>query len=119
MPRIEPQNIDAEINALGCTFLSKSALDKVCEELTSEMFYEKKHAIIFETIKSLRNKDIAVDITTVANEVSKSPNGLSSIGGYEYLTEIIWTDIYLTRNLIQGNIFAEIFLNTDSCLFDS
>lgn len=89
MPRIEPQNIDAEINALGCTFLSKSALDKVCEELTSEMFYEKKHAIIFETIKSLRNKDIAVDITTVANEVSKSPNGLSNIGGYEYLTEII------------------------------
>ena len=89
MPRIEPQSIDAEINALGCAFLSKEALDKVCEELTSEMFYEKKHAIIFETLKALRNKDIAVDITTVSNEVSKTPNGLSSIGGYEYLTEII------------------------------
>ena len=69
--------------------MSKEALDKVCEELTSEMFYEKKHAIIFETLKALRNKDIAVDITTVSNEVSKTPNGLSSIGGYEYLTEII------------------------------
>lgn len=89
MPRIEPQSIDAEINALGCAFLNKEALDKVCEELTSEMFYEKKHAIIFETLKALRNKDIAVDITTVSNEVSKTPNGLSSIGGYEYLTEII------------------------------
>ena len=43
MPRKEPQNIEAEINALGCAFLSKDALDKVCEELTSEMFYEKKN----------------------------------------------------------------------------
>ena len=84
LKKIEPQSIDAEINALGCAFLSKEALDKVCEELNSEMFYEKKHAIIFETLKALRNKDIAVDITTVSNEVSKTPNGLSSIGGKNY-----------------------------------
>ena len=31
MPRVEPQNIDAENNALGCAFLSKSAVDKLCE----------------------------------------------------------------------------------------
>lgn len=89
MARKEPQNIEAEINALGCAFLSKEALDKVCEELTSEMFYEKKHAIIFEVLRNLRTKDIAVDITTVSNELEKEKGGLSSIGGYEYLTEII------------------------------
>lgn len=89
MVRKEPQNLDAEINALGCAFLNKEALDKVCEELTSSMFYDEKNAKIFEVLSSLRNKEIAVDITTVTNELEKSGNGLSTVGGYSYLTEVI------------------------------
>lgn len=89
MARKEPQNLDAEINALGCAFLNKEALDKVCEELTSSMFYDEKNAKIFEVLSSLRNKEIAVDITTVTNELEKSGNGLSTVGGYTYLTEVI------------------------------
>lgn len=89
MARKEPQNLDAEINALGCAFLNKEALDKVCEELTSLMFYDEKNAKIFEVLSSLRNKEIAVDITTVTNELEKSGNGLSTVGGYSYLTEVI------------------------------
>lgn len=89
MARKEPQNLDAEINALGCAFLNKEALDKVCEELTSSMFYDEKNAKIFEVLSSLRNKEIAVDITTVTNELEKNGNGLSTVGGYSYLTEVI------------------------------
>ena len=89
MARKEPQNLDAEINALGCAFLNKEALDKVCEELTSSMFYDEKNAKIFEVLSSLRNKEIAVDITTVTNELEKSGNGLSTVGGYSYWTEVI------------------------------
>ena len=89
MARKEPQNLDAEINALGCAFLNKEALDRVCEELTSSMFYDEKNAKIFEVLSSLRNKEIAVDITTVTNELEKSGNGLSTVGGYSYLTEVI------------------------------
>lgn len=89
MARKEPQNLDAEINALGCAFLNKEALDKVCEELTSSMFYDEKNAKIFEVLSLLRNKEIAVDITTVTNELEKSGNGLSTVGGYSYLTEVI------------------------------
>lgn len=89
MARKEPQNLDAEINALGCAFINKEALDKVCEELTSSMFYDEKNAKIFEVLSSLRNKEIAVDITTVTNELEKNGNGLSTVGGYSYLTEVI------------------------------
>lgn len=89
MARKEPQNLDAEINALGCAFLNKEALDKVCEELTSSMFYDEKNAKIFEVLSSLRNKEIAIDITTVTNELEKNENGLSTVGGYSYLTEVI------------------------------
>ena len=39
MARTEPNNVEAEINTLGCAFLSKSSLDKVVEELNSDMFY--------------------------------------------------------------------------------
>ena len=34
-----PQNLEAEMSILGSCFLSVYALDKVCEEVTSEMFY--------------------------------------------------------------------------------
>ena len=88
MPRKEPQNIDAEINALGCAFLSKEALDKVCEELTSDMFYEKKHKAIYDALFILRNKDVPVDLTTISNELENEGN-LSTAGGIDYLTEIL------------------------------
>ena len=29
MARVEPNNIEAEINTLGCAFLSKTSLDKL------------------------------------------------------------------------------------------
>jgi replicative DNA helicase len=86
--RKEPQNLEAEMNVLGCTFLSKSALDKVCEELNSSMFYNKSNQIIFDTIKTLNTKNIPVDSTTVSNELEKSKQ-LSNIGGIEYLMDVI------------------------------
>ena len=89
MARKEPQNIEAEINALGCAFLSKEALDKVCEELNSDMFFDNKHKLIHETLCKLRSKDIAVDVTTVSNELMKEKGDLSNVGGIEYLTEVI------------------------------
>ncbi len=88
MPRKEPQNIEAEINALGCAFLSKEALEKVCEELTSDMFYSDAHKKIFEALEKLRLKDTGIDITTVSNELEKNKS-LGLVGGIEYLTEIV------------------------------
>ena len=43
-----PQNLEAEMSILGACFLSTYALDKVCEELTSEMFYSEANKRIFE-----------------------------------------------------------------------
>ncbi len=113
--RTEPQQIEAEINILGCAFLSKSALDKICEELTSEMFFSKPNQIIFDTIKKLNTKNIPIDSTTVTNELEKEKQ-LSAIGGIEYLMMIINSvatianleyyikiifDKYVLRNLIE------------------
>lgn len=88
MPRVEPQNIDAENNALGCAFLSKSAVDKLCDELKSDMFYSDANKKIFDAICNLHSKDIPIDTTTVCDELMKEKN-LGSVGGLEYITELV------------------------------
>lgn len=84
----DPQNLEAEINALGCAFVNDQSLEKVCEELISEMFYNKANAKIFSVVKELHTKNTPVDSTTVINELDKRKE-LNEIGGIEYITEII------------------------------
>ena len=64
-----PHNIDAEMSVLGAMFLSKYAIQRACEELTSDSFYLEPHARIFEVLKSMTDKNIPIDITTVTNEL--------------------------------------------------
>lgn len=86
--RKEPQNIEAEMAVLSCAFLSSSASDKVIEDLTSEMFFDSKHRYLYDAIKSLKDKNTPIDITTMSNELDNAHH-LSEIGGIEYLTEIV------------------------------
>lgn len=82
-----PQNIEAEMEVLGATFLTGYALDKVCEELSSDMFFLPENQKIFEAIKNLYDKGISVDVTTISNELERL-NYLNSVG-LEYLAEVI------------------------------
>lgn len=83
-----PQNLEAEMCVLGCAFLTNYALDKVCEELRSEMFISDANKKVFEAISNLHNAKIPLDSATVKNELEKK-TPISSIGGIEYLSEII------------------------------
>lgn len=88
MARKEPQNLDAEISILGCGFLEKSALDKIMDEVTDEMFYSDANRLIYKAMKELHINNIPVDAGTVCNELDKSKN-LAKVGGVEYITNII------------------------------
>ena len=83
-----PHNIDAEKSVLGSMFLSKYAVQKALESLSKDLFYLDSHSKIFEAIKTLREKDISIDMTTVTEELENKKQ-LKQIGGIEYLTEII------------------------------
>ena len=61
MARKEPQNIDAEISVLGCGFLEKSALDKIMDEVSDDMFYSEANKIIYKAMKTLHINNIAID----------------------------------------------------------
>ena len=88
MARKEPQNIDAEISVLGCGFLEKTALDKIIDEVTEEMFYSDKNRIIYKAMKNLHLNNIPVDAATICNELDKNKD-LAKVGGVEYITDII------------------------------
>ena len=83
-----PQNVEAEMSVLGVCFLNKYALEKVCEEVNATMFYNDANKKIFEALENLYKTNVPVDITTVKNELDKQKN-LNSIGGIEYLAEVI------------------------------
>lgn len=83
-----PNSIEAEKAVLGSAFLSKVALQKICDELTPDSFYSDANAKIFETISELNGKSIPLDITILANKLSEKKI-LTQVGNIEYLSEII------------------------------
>ncbi len=85
-----PQNNEAEMSILSACFLSKKALEKVCEEVDSSMFYNEANKKLFLAIKNLYDNSTPVDVTTINNELDKQKN-LNAIGGLEYLSEVIDT----------------------------
>lgn len=86
--RVMPHNLDAEQSTLGAMFLSKYALQKGVEALSSDLFYLDAHSKIFMILNDLLEKGIPVDLTTVTEELSNR-GWLKQIGDVEYLTEII------------------------------
>jgi replicative DNA helicase len=86
--KIEPKNLEAEMQVLGCAYLSKSALDKMCDELNEDMFYDKKNAAIFTAMKEIKKRNENIDPTVLKNEIEKV-QPINSIGGVEYLSEVI------------------------------
>ncbi len=88
MAKTLPNNIEAEESVLGACFLSKYALQKACENLTPDSFYDEKNGKIFAAMNKLVDEKTPIDITTVTGYLKKN-NQLSEIGGVEYLTEVL------------------------------
>lgn len=86
--RKTPNSIEAEKAVLGSAFLSKTALQKICDELSSDSFYSEANAKIFETLQELNDSSTPVDITILTNKLSDK-KVLSQVGNVEYLSELI------------------------------
>lgn len=86
--KIEPNNLEAEMCVLGCAYMSSSSLEKMCDELTSDMFYDKRNATIYTALSELKRRNEPVDSTILKNEIEKIAP-INSIGGVEYLTDVI------------------------------
>ena len=105
----QPHNIEAEQSVIGAAFISKSALQKVCEELDNTSFFNEAHGKIFDVLKELYQSGIAVDIMTVTDRL-KSKKLLKEIGDVNYV-QTIEGDCG-TNKLIRGCVYSrEIMKN--------
>ena len=83
-----PEALDAEKAVLGSAFLSKTALQKICAELSSESFYSEANRLIFETLQELNDSSSAIDITILTSKLNDKKI-LSRVGNAEYLSELL------------------------------
>ncbi len=83
-----PEALDAEKAVLGSAFLSKTALQKICDELSSESFYSEANRLIFETLQELNDSSSAIDITILTSKLNDKKI-LSRVGNAEYLSELL------------------------------
>jgi len=83
-----PQNLEAEMSVLGVAFINQYSIEKLSEELTSDMFFDEKNRYIFEAIMELHKNNIPVDVTTIKDELDKRKK-LNAAGGIEYIGDVI------------------------------
>lgn len=86
--RTMPNDVEAEKSVLGACFLSKYALEKACETLTEDSFYDNKNIAIFKGLEALNEKKIPLDIVTLTTYL-KDNNMLNDAGGVEYITSVV------------------------------
>lgn len=86
--RQEPQSLEAEISVLGAMILDRDAIPKVLEILDESSFYLDSHRRIYKAIVSLYDKNVAVDLVTLAEKLQKSKE-LNKVGGREYLASLL------------------------------
>jgi replicative DNA helicase len=85
--KVPPQNLDAEMSLLGAILIDEETLADITEHVKPKDFYDKRHAIIFDAIMRLYEKNKPVDLLTLTDEL-KRKNEIDEIGGSAYLTEL-------------------------------
>ncbi|MBW7675576.1 replicative DNA helicase [Chryseobacterium chendengshani] len=85
--KMPPNAIDFERLVIGTFLIDKKGLDHSIDLLTPEVFYDPRHAVIFEVILKLYEGNHPVDLMTVIQELKKTDK-LSSAGGDHYIIEL-------------------------------
>ena len=86
--RVPPQNIEAEQSIIGALMLSKDAIASVLGQIQPEDFYVNRHAEMFKAVLSLYQKNEAIDIVTMVDELNKMKT-LDKAGGKEYIADVL------------------------------
>src|SRR5580658_3710439 len=82
-----PSNVDAEKTILGAILLDNAAHSEAAEKLESDDFSLDSHRRIFLRMSELMDAQRAVDIVTLANELSRFKE-VEAVGGVAYLASL-------------------------------
>ncbi|MFZ2125796.1 MAG: replicative DNA helicase [Candidatus Saccharimonadales bacterium] len=85
--KIPPQNLDAEKSLLGAVLIDEEKLADISEHVTTNDFYDKRHAMVYGAMMRLYEKHNPVDLLTLTDELKRKKE-LDTIGGSAFLTEL-------------------------------
>ena len=85
--KVPPHNLEAEQAIVGGILINNDALNQVVDILSGEDFYREAHALIYEGMLTLYNRDDPVDVITLS-QVLKEKGALDKVGGTEYLASL-------------------------------
>jgi replicative DNA helicase len=85
-----PRHIEAEESLISAILIDNEVLSDVLEIITPDDFYSTPLRTMFSAISELNQRNIPVDLVTVANRLQEKGE-LKSIGGAAYLARIIDT----------------------------
>jgi replicative DNA helicase len=82
-----PHNLDAERAVLGTMLLDNATIPIVVDLLKRENFYNTAHQIIFDGMMRLFERNVAIDLTTLNDELRRTGE-LEKVGGTSYLASL-------------------------------
>ena len=82
-PTAEPHNLEAERAVLGAALLRTPAADYLADHLTADAFYRQAHQVLFDAMRTLRSKDVEVDLVTLKQHLG--PQTVDDLGGPSYI----------------------------------
>jgi len=88
LQREPPHSLDAEVSVLGSMILNNETVDVVIPLLKAESFFSPAHQTIFDAIVALHERDRAVDLVTLRDELERRGE-LEAVGGVEYIDSLI------------------------------
>ena len=85
--KVPPHNLEAEQAIVGGILINNDALNQIVDILSGEDFYKEAHALIYEGMLTLYNRDDPVDVITLS-QILKEKGALDKVGGTEYLASL-------------------------------
>lgn len=87
---VPPHSLAAEQAVIAGMMLSSEAVVEALDILTPNDFYANQHKWLYITMVQLHKKGLPIDIVTVTAEVAGiAPNGIDSVGGTEYVAQLV------------------------------
>ena len=83
-------NLEAEQAILACLMEDEHAWDRLTGLIAEHDFYDYRHRIVFETIRTLANQNKPTDEISVVNSL-KDSDSLDKAGGRKYVAGLLFT----------------------------
>jgi len=85
---VQPHSTEAEMSVLGSMMLDPEAVEKVTEMLQPDDFYHPAHQILYRAMSSMRERNQAIDLLTVQEELRRLGQ-LEEVGGVPALVNLL------------------------------